>query len=114
MGSYQYHPRGCTLYYRFISTLIGIIIAIAAGACFSVVFHNYHCAGWGLFSGVFATVALVMHICVYRDIAYAIEPVTFLRLMYFGIFGMVTGVGVFIGYFVKGMVVEERGMCFPS
>ena len=109
MSAVKYNPRGCSLYYRLITAVLGVVIAIGAGAAFAVQFKNYHCAGWGLFSGIFAAVTLFMHIRAYRDVAYSIQPEVYQRYMYVGITGMVIGIGIFVGYCIKGILVKEKG-----
>ena len=104
-----YHVSTCRLLYRYILSIIGIIIGLSAAGCFGGVYHNYHAAGWGLVSGVFALLAFILHVKVRRDSSCSIRPAFFIRLKKIGIFGAVLGVAVFIGYLIKGILVHETG-----
>ena len=108
-----YHVSTCRLLYRYTLSIIGIIIGLSAAGCFGGVFHNYHAAGWGLVSGVFALLAFILHAKVRRDTSCSIRPAFFIRLKKIGLLGAVLGVGVFIGYLIKGILVRETGK-YPS
>ena len=108
MSSY-YQQRGCRLYWKLSTSLIGVILGFSAFLPFMVVFKNYHCSGWALMSAILALITFIMHICVYRDITCSIQVKTFQNLKVIGLVGFLIGLGVIIGYIVKGVLVHETG-----
>ena len=72
-------------------------------------FVNYHCSGWASLSSILSLILLALHIWVKRDISYANEPRTFTTFIRLGDLGAILGLGAFVGYLVKGIVVKERG-----
>ncbi|XP_066935696.1 heme transporter hrg1-A-like [Clytia hemisphaerica] len=108
--SSDYRPKGCWLYVKLTTSIIGVVLGLAAFFCFMFVYHNVHSGAWALVSAMFALITFVMHVCVYRDVTYSIQPHTFQRLKYVGIFGAFLGLGIFIGYLVKGILVHESGV----
>ena len=109
MASY-YQQRGCWLYWKLTASIIGVILGFSAFLSFMVVFKNYHCSGWAFASGLLSLVTFIMHVCVYRDITCSIRVSTFQKLKAIGFLGFLVGLGVFIGYLVKGVLVHEKGI----
>ena len=51
---------------RVTMAFIGVVVGIAAGCVFGIIFDNPHAAGWAAGSGIFALVTLVVIVLVYK------------------------------------------------
>ncbi|XP_057296102.1 heme transporter hrg1-A-like [Hydractinia symbiolongicarpus] len=106
----MYHHKGWSLCLRFAFAIIGILLGFSGSLCFAVIYQNYHCSAWAFVSGVLALTTLVLHLSVWKDITYSMDPMTFRRLMYTGMIFSVLGTGAFIGYLCKGILTHESGV----
>ena len=104
-----YKKTGWRFWVPTISSAIGFLLGLSILICFSAIYKNYHCAGWGGVSGVLAGITLAMHLAVRFDEEAKLSPHTFHGFMIMGVVGFLTGIGVFIGYLVKGIIEKETG-----
>ena len=56
-----------------------------------------------------AGITLAMHLAVRFDEEAKLSPHTFHGFMIMGVLGFLTGIGVFIGYLIKGIIEKETG-----
>ena len=105
-----YKVTGWKFWVPTIFAAVGFLIGLSVLICFSVIYKNYHCAAWGGVSGVLSAITLAMHLAVRLDKEAKINQSTFKGLMITGFLGLLTGIGVFIGYLIKGIILKETGM----
>ena len=107
----EYHPTKCHYTYRLVTSILGMVAGFGAMLSFSVMarFRNYYCSGFALVTGILATICLVLHLKVRRDLTYSLKPRFFITLQVIGTLGLLAGTAVFITALVKGILTKEHG-----
>ncbi|XP_077997091.1 heme transporter hrg1-A-like [Glandiceps talaboti] len=60
-------PSKGAMWCRMTLTIVGIAVGVLAFFVFGIVLKSYHAAAWALISGIFACLALFLHVQHYKD-----------------------------------------------
>lgn len=92
---------------RITFAVIGMVVGLSIFGSFGFYFRNWHCAVWGLVSGIFAALTLGIHI-EYRQHEWRRKP-NFLRvIMFFGCLAQFLAISAFIIYIALGIHYKQR------
>lgn len=93
---------------RIVWSGIGVIVGVGIFCSFGFHFSNWHCAAWGLTSGVFAALTLGVHVeyCKYR---WSRQPKLLVIGMVGGCLGLLASISAFVLYLVLA-ITRHQGL----
>lgn len=84
---------------RIAWSAVGVVVGISIFATFGFYYRNWHCAAWGLASGVFAALTLAVHFEYYKY-EWNRQPKLLVIGMVVGCLGLLVSIAAFIVYLV--------------
>lgn len=85
---------------RITIAAVGVVVGVAAALAFGIVFDNLHAAGWAATSSLFALIALVVIVLVYKK---KLNDWSLTLFALVGATGIVLGSTAFVLYIVLGV-----------
>jgi len=100
-------PSKCFMRLRLTFAIIGAVCGVMIFFTFGIQYHNWNCAIWGLISGIFASVTLLVHIRWMQD-CWANHSRYILPLLVLSGFVMLAGLCSFIAYLSVAIIEHQE------
>lgn len=103
-------PSDRQMSWRYAFAVVGVLVGLSIAIVFAIVFHNPDTAAWGLTSGIFALIALAVHVKYTRD-QWTTWSNYLRALMLLGCLGQLAGVCAFAVYLA--LAISQRQAVTP-